>query len=167
MADPVAVVRTSSAQETRDVAAVVAGHIAADDLLLLTGDLGAGKTAFTQGFAAALGVTEPVTSPTFTLANVYRGRLEINHLDVYRLQHLDEVMDLGLSELLDSGAVTLVEWGDTIRSELPAEYLEIRFLMGDGDDDRRLEFFMIGPRWRSRERVLSEAVSPWAGRPGS
>jgi tRNA threonylcarbamoyladenosine biosynthesis protein TsaE len=116
-----------------------------------------------QGFAAALDVTEPVTSPTFTLANVYRGRYEINHLDVYRFEHIEEAMDLGLSELLDSGSITLVEWGDTILPALPPEHLELRFLLGDGDDDRTIELRVHGPSWRARTRVLTEAMAPWAG----
>lgn len=159
--EPLAIVHTASAEETRDVAAVIAGHIQADDLILLTGDLGAGKTAFVQGFAAALDVTDPVTSPTFTLANVYRGRFEINHLDVYRLEQIDEVLDLGLSELLDSGSVTLVEWGDTILPALPPEHLEVSFTFGDGDDDRIIELRGNGQLWRVRGRLLGEALAPW------
>lgn len=159
--EPFAVVHTSSAQETRDVAAVVAGHVQPDDLYLLAGDLGAGKTAFVQGFAAALDVTDPVTSPTFTLANVYRGRFEINHLDVYRLEQLEEVLDLGLPELLDSGGVTLVEWGDAIAPALPPEHLEVRFRYGEGDDDRVLELRAAGAAWRARSSLLAEALAPW------
>lgn len=161
MPDPLTTVATASAQETRDVAAVIAGHVQPDDLLLLAGDLGAGKTAFVQGFAAALDVTDPVTSPTFTLANVYRGRLEINHLDVYRLEHIEEAMDLGLSELLDSGCVTVIEWGDAILPALPPEHLELRFLFGEGDDDRLVEVRATGTRWRARARLLGEALAPW------
>jgi tRNA threonylcarbamoyladenosine biosynthesis protein TsaE len=161
--DPVVTVRTTSAQETRDVAAVVAGYVQPDDLLVLAGDLGAGKTCFVQGLAAALDVTDPVTSPTFTLANVYKGRLEINHLDVYRFQHIEEAMDLGLAELLDSGSVTLVEWGDTILPALPPEHLELRFLLGAGDDDRSIEVRLHGARWQVRGRVLREALASWAG----
>ncbi len=161
MPEPLAVVHTSGAQETRDVASVIAGHIQPDDLLLLSGDLGAGKTAFVQGFAAALEVTDPVTSPTFTLANVYRGRYEINHLDVYRLEQIEEVLDLGLSELLDSGSITLVEWGDTILPALGTEHLELRFTFGAGDDDRIIELVGSGQRWRARARLLAESLAPW------
>lgn len=154
--------RTASADETREVAAVLASVARPDDLLLLAGDLGAGKTAFVQGFAAAMGVTDPVTSPTFTLANVYRGRLEINHLDVYRLDQLAEVADLALAELLDSGAVTLVEWGDAIAPVLPADYLEVRLALGTGDDDRDLWLRAVGAGWSARTRVLTQALASFA-----
>src|SRR3954463_1634678 len=112
--------RTTSADATRDLAGAVASLARTGDLVLLVGDLGAGKTAFTQGFAAALGIDEAITSPTFTLARSYKGRLLLNHLDVYRLEHVSEAEDLGLGELLDDG-VTLIEWGDTIVAALPAD----------------------------------------------
>ena len=133
----------------------MAALVQAGDLLVLCGDLGAGKTAFTQGFGRALGVTTPITSPTFTLANRYEGdALTVNHLDVYRLSHIDEVRDLGLHELIDSRSVTLVEWGDAIVGALPGGYLEVRLSLGVGSDDRLLEFRIIGPDWADREECL-------------
>ena len=130
-------VRTTSAQATKDMAAALAELARPGDLLLLAGDLGAGKTAFTQGFGAALGVEDLITSPTFTLVNTYEGRLELNHLDVYRLEALSEVLDLGVPEMLDEGGVTVIEWGDAVAPALPADYLEIRFSFpaDDGDSD--------------------------------
>ena len=95
------VVHTGSAGTTQAVAARLATLVGPGDLIVLCGDLGAGKTTFTQGFGEALGVTSPVTSPTFTLANRYEGALIVNHLDVYRLAHIAEVEDLGLAELVD------------------------------------------------------------------
>lgn len=153
---------TSSISQTRGLAAALAELARPGDLFLLVGDLGAGKTAFTQGFGAALGVQEPITSPTFTLARVYRGRLEMNHLDVYRLAQLDEVLDLGLQELLDGDAVTLIEWGDAIAPALGADYLEVRLGYGPGDDDRRVTLTPVGTRWNARTRALTRAVEPWA-----
>jgi tRNA threonylcarbamoyladenosine biosynthesis protein TsaE len=153
-------VRTRSADETRALARLLAGVCRPGDLLLLVGDLGAGKTTFTQGFAAGLGVTERVTSPTFTLANVYRGRLTLNHLDVYRIDELDEVVDLSLPELLDGDDVTLIEWGDTIRAVLPPDYLEVRLTLGDGDDDRTLGLRAVG-LWAARAAEVLAAVRAW------
>ncbi len=119
------IARTASPEQTRELAAALAGLCRSGDLILLVGDLGAGKTTFTQGFAAALDVTTPVTSPTFTLAHRYDGRMRVHHLDVYRLEHLSEVYDLDLPELLEDGAVTLIEWGDAIAAALPPQYLEL------------------------------------------
>ena len=151
---------TSSAEGTRRLGRTVAEMTRPGDLLLLTGDLGAGKTAFTQGLALGLGVAQPVTSPTFTLAHRYEGRIRLHHLDVYRLEHAEEVADLDVPELLDDDAVTVIEWGDTIRAALPADYLEVRFAFGDGDDDRRVAFLPVGPAWSAREHGLKERAQP-------
>jgi tRNA threonylcarbamoyladenosine biosynthesis protein TsaE len=152
---PLLAMGTTSALQTQEVAASLAALVQAGDLLVLCGDLGAGKTAFTQGFGRALGVTTPITSPTFTLANRYEGdALTVNHLDVYRLSHIDEVRDLGLHELIDGRSVTLVEWGDAIVGALPGGYLEVRLSLGVGPDDRLLEFRIIGPDWADREEGL-------------
>jgi tRNA threonylcarbamoyladenosine biosynthesis protein TsaE len=153
--------RTRSVEDTRALAAALAELARPGDLLLLAGDLGAGKTAFAQGFGAALGVDEVITSPTFTLAAQYQGRLEFNHLDVYRLDQLDEIFDLGLPEMLDEGGVTLVEWGDVIAPALPADYLEIRIDHGEHDDERRFEIDPVGSRWSARTRALTTAVHRW------
>jgi tRNA threonylcarbamoyladenosine biosynthesis protein TsaE len=153
--------RTSSVTQTRELAAAVAELARPGDLILLVGDLGAGKTAFVQGFGAALGVAEPITSPTFTLARQYRGRLELNHLDVYRLEQVEETLDLGLPELLDGPSVTLIEWGDTILPALPADYLEVQLTYGDGDDDRGIQLRPVGSRWGARSRALGATLSPW------
>ena len=152
---PLLAMGTTSALQTQEVAASLAALVQAGDLLVLCGDLGAGKTAFTQGFGRALGVTTPITSPTFTLANRYEGdALTVNHLDVYRLSHIDEVQDLGLHELIDGRSVTLVEWGDAIVGALPGGYLEVRLSLGVGPDDRLLEFRIVGPAWAAREEGL-------------
>jgi tRNA threonylcarbamoyladenosine biosynthesis protein TsaE len=153
--------RTTSAAETKALAAALAELARPGDLLLLAGDLGAGKTAFTQGFGAALDVDDLITSPTFTLVNTYEGRLELNHLDVYRLEGLAEVADLGVLEMLDEGGVTVIEWGDVVSPALPADYLEVRFSFGDADDDRRLELIPVGSRWSARTRAVAAAVAPW------
>lgn len=156
-------VRTTSADETRAMGAALSELARAGDVVLLSGDLGAGKTTFTQGFGRGLGVDERITSPTFTLAREYRGRLMLHHLDVYRLEQLVEVLDLGLPELLDSGGVVVVEWGDSIRPALPADFLEIRlrFVDGGGDDERVFELGGVGPSWSARGRALATALARW------
>ena len=152
---------TSSVAATKAVAAALAPLARPGDLLVLVGDLGAGKTAFTQGFCAALGVDTPVTSPTFTLANRYDGRLVVNHLDAYRIDALEEADDLALAELLDDG-VTLIEWGDVILPALPADRLDVRITFGADDDDRVLELTAVGPRWLERCDEIHERLVPWA-----
>jgi tRNA threonylcarbamoyladenosine biosynthesis protein TsaE len=152
---PIRSLTTSSVLGTQAVAAALARLSQAGDLLVLCGDLGAGKTAFTQGFGQALGVTTPITSPTFTLANRYEGaELVVHHLDVYRLSHIDEVRDLGLHELVDDRSVTLIEWGDVIAGALPGGYLEVRLILCDGPDDRILELRTVGVDWSDREVAL-------------
>ena len=168
-------VRTTSAEQTKAMAAALAELARPGDLLLLAGDLGAGKTAFTQGFGAALGVDDLITSPTFTLVNTYEGRLELNHLDVYRLEALSEVFDLGVPEMMDDGGVTVIEWGDSVAPALPAAYLEIRFTFpdhgldeqfgADADDVRVLELVPVGPRWSARIRAIATAVAEWIHEP--
>jgi tRNA threonylcarbamoyladenosine biosynthesis protein TsaE len=154
--------RTSSVGATQDLAARLAALARPGDLVLLVGDLGAGKTAFTQGFARGLGILEQVTSPTFTLARSYDGRLELHHLDVYRLDHLSETADLGLGELLDSDGVVVIEWGDRVLAALPADYLEVRLELGEGDDDRWVTLRAVGPSWPARWEAVRAAVEAWA-----
>lgn len=155
------VARTRSVDETRALAGALAQLALPGDLLLLAGDLGAGKTAFVQGFGRALGVDEPITSPTFTLAQRYEGKRVIHHLDVYRLDQLHEVLDLGLEELLDEGGVVLVEWGEAVLPVVPADYLQVRLAFGEADDERQLRFGLVGPRWSARQRGLHETLAPW------
>ena len=153
--------RTTSAAATRELAAAVAALARPGDLLLLVGDLGAGKTAFAQGFAEGLGVDDPITSPTFTLVRTYVGKHKLNHLDVYRLESVAEAEDLGLGELLEDG-ITLIEWGDTIAGALPADFLELRFTFGEGDDERDIDARIVGSTWSARQRALGDALGGWA-----
>ena len=156
---------TTSVDATRDLGAAVAALARPGDVVVLAGDLGAGKTAFVQGFGRALGVTDRITSPTFTLVHVYEGQLPIHHLDVYRLDQLSEALDLGLAEMLDEGGVVLIEWGEAILPVLPHDLLEVRLSYGEGDDDRGIHLRPVGPGWSARSRALTEALAPW-GAPG-
>lgn len=156
---------TTSVDDTRALAAEVATLARPGDLIVLAGDLGTGKTAFAQGFARGLGVDEPVTSPAFVLVRTYEGRLPLVHLDVYRLDHMQELVDLGISELLDEGAVTLVEWGDAVTPALPADFLEVRLENAGGSaDDRRLGVRSVGPGWPPRADALRVVLAPWTVR---
>lgn len=155
-------VLTKSAEDTRELGAALATVARSGDVVLLSGDLGAGKTTLVQGFARGLGVTEPVVSPTFILVRTYHGRLTLVHADAYRMDNLREVTDLDLPELLDDGGVALVEWGDVIAPVLPADYLEIRLEIGEGDDDRHISARVVGPTWAPRAAALRRALDRWS-----
>jgi tRNA threonylcarbamoyladenosine biosynthesis protein TsaE len=154
---------TKSVDDTREFGAALAELARPGDVLVLAGDLGTGKTAFAQGFAEGLGVSEQVTSPTFILARSYEGRLRMHHLDVYRLDHLQEAEDLGLAELVDDNGVTLVEWGDVIAPTLPSEHLEVRLAYGAGPDDRSLRLAAAGRAWAVRADALRRLLGSWSG----
>ncbi len=152
---------TKSADDTRDLAGAVAGVARRGDVILLSGDLGTGKTTFVQGFARSLGAEGAVTSPTFTLVRSYPGRIPIVHVDIYRLDRTVEVADLGLAELLDEGAVALVEWGEAAVASLASEYLRVSFDLGGDEDGRRLGLMAIGGCWEPRLAALASALEPW------
>lgn len=155
------VATTTDVSGTTALGAALGGLARPGDILLLSGDLGTGKTALTKGFATGLGVVERVVSPTFTIARDYDGRLRLHHLDVYRLDHLQEAIDLGLAELTDDGGVTLIEWGEVVIPTLPPDYLEVRMAYGEDDDERRIELIPVGAGWAARTAELVRALAPW------
>jgi tRNA threonylcarbamoyladenosine biosynthesis protein TsaE len=145
---------------TREVAAAVASTLLPGDVILLDGDLGAGKTTFVQGLARAMGVDEIVTSPTFTLMRSYPSAfgVELVHVDVYRLESEPEIVALGLPELLDDGVVAAIEWGQRALPAIGPEHLSVRLDLTDDDRARRLVLTPNGARWRSRWADLEAAV---------
>ncbi len=151
-------IRTDSADATRAVAAALGELLVPGDVVLLVGDLGAGKTAFTQGLARGLGVDEPVTSPTFTIVQEYEGRIPLAHVDVYRLDRVQDLYDLGFDELVDGNGVTVVEWGDLVEQTVPSEHVVVRIEPGEADTERVLEFSYHGARWRDRQTVVEQAL---------
>ncbi len=150
---------TAGAGHTQALAAALSELAGPGDLVVLIGDLGTGKTAFTQGFARGLGIDEPVTSPTFTLVRTYTGRLTLHHVDVYRLDTMQEALDLDLAQMIDDGGVTLIEWGDAVLPALPPEFLEVRLDYGDSDDHRTVALRPVGQRWAAREPALHHVVA--------
>lgn len=134
-------------------------------MLLLQGEMGAGKTAFVQGYAEALGVDEPVTSPTFTLVHTYdTGHLTVHHADLYRLDRYGEIEDLALSELLESG-VLLVEWGEVASGEFP-DRLDVALAPDPANEDgRAIVVCPSGRRWAPRWGALLTALAPWREAP--
>ena len=129
---PVLLVYSSSAPETtRSVARSLCDKLIVGDVVLLYGDLGAGKTEFVKGLAAGLGVDEPVTSPTFALLNVYQGRLPVYHFDLYRLRSLEELDGIGFGEFVGGDGLAVVEWPDAFAAALPDEFLKVDILPGE------------------------------------
>lgn len=148
--------RSSSLGDTHACAGLLASVIQRGDVVLLLGDLGAGKTAFTKGFAAALGITDEVTSPTFTIMRSYEANLPNGslatflHLDAYRLDGPQAAEDIGLLELLDEGAFALIEWGDIVGAAF-------------GNDALVIEFLWVSEQ--EREIVIrADDDGPWGGR---
>ena len=125
---------SASARETMELGRGLAALAQAGDVVVLTGDLGAGKTQFAKGFAAGLGVDDEVTSPTFTIMIEYVGdELPLLHFDLYRLEDAAALEDIDYFGMLESGAVCLVEWGDKFPEALPADYLEVSFSLAVAD----------------------------------
>ena len=115
-------------------------QLVAGDVLVLDGDLGAGKTTFTKGLAAGLEIPDIIKSPTFTIIHEYQdGRLPLYHMDAYRLEK-GGAEDLGLEEYFDGDGVSVVEWAEFVEDELPADFLAIHFKRTDDDNTRVLEF---------------------------
>jgi tRNA threonylcarbamoyladenosine biosynthesis protein TsaE len=157
------VVRTQTAEETRALGACLAEVFSQRDVVLLTGELGAGKTTLVQGIVAGLGSSDHVQSPTFTLIREYTGRLVVAHVDVYRLERVQDVVDLGLEEIGDGEALLLVEWGDAVQDLLPADRLQVAITTLDptgSDDARRIELTSQGPSWDSRWNQILALASP-------
>ena len=129
--------RAASLDATHAVAAALAELSRPGDIILLAGEMGAGKTAFAQGFGVALGVVEPITSPTFTLLHSYdTAGPTLHHADLYRLDHIGEVADLALGELAEFDGIVLVEWGDVVESTF-GDHLLVRLEHIDDDSDAR------------------------------
>jgi tRNA threonylcarbamoyladenosine biosynthesis protein TsaE len=171
-----------SEEDMKRLGAALGALLRPGDTVLLGGDLGAGKTTFTQGLAAGLGVSGPVTSPTFVLLHSYRTRAgwDLLHADVWRLEQLQEVIDLAIPELLEEGAAAVVEWGEMAAPALAPDYLHVAIdfapdgpAPGDSgpgklepaagangaNGARRLVFSALGPSWLGRMAELSAALS--------
>ncbi len=129
---------TSSHEETVELGRQIGKGLKAGAVIALIGELGAGKTSFTQGIAEGLGVTSYVKSPSFTIVNEYKGRLPVYHIDLYRLGDINEIRELGIEEYFYSDGVTIVEWAEKAIPLLPASYLFIRFFY-TGEKTRKIE----------------------------
>ncbi|PIR26013.1 MAG: tRNA (adenosine(37)-N6)-threonylcarbamoyltransferase complex ATPase subunit type 1 TsaE [Deltaproteobacteria bacterium CG_4_10_14_0_2_um_filter_43_8] len=131
-----------SLQETQKMAKELASHLKKGDVLALSGELGAGKTTFIAALARALGVSETtyVSSPTFTIMNVYEGRVPLYHFDFYRLEHEDEVKELGMEEYLYGNGICFIEWAEKFPSVLPKNIYRLHFkVLSESERDLNIE----------------------------
>lgn len=123
------IIETHSPEETFSFARRIGEKAQQGEVFVLTGDLGAGKTVFTQGFAAGLAITEPVNSPTFTILQIYEGgRCPLYHFDVYRIGDICEMEEIGYEDCFYGEGVSLIEWGDLIEEILPEQYTKVTIL---------------------------------------
>jgi tRNA threonylcarbamoyladenosine biosynthesis protein TsaE len=155
--------RSDSLATTCAIAASLAGLARRGDLVVLAGEMGAGKTAFAKGFGEAIGVSEPITSPTYTLIHSYpAGRVTLHHADIYRLTTHHEVADLALGELLESDAIVMVEWGDVVAGSL-GDHILVRLDFDEADENaRNVEISAAGRTWAARWEELSQRLAGFA-----
>lgn len=157
------VIRTDGAEATRQVGVALGGVVRAGDVVALTGDLGAGKTVLTQGLASALGVDGHVTSPTFNILVVHSATpADLAHFDLYRLEHEWQLEDIDFWGVLESGAISVIEWGDRFPEALPDDVLTVALGI-TGDESRRIAVGASGLRSSTVAESWREAC---AGRKG-
>ncbi len=127
---------SNSPSNTWKIAAEFFQTLETSAVIALHGNLGAGKTCFTQGLAQAAGVKEPVCSPTYTIISEYRGTVPFHHIDLYRLGGPEEAFDLGLDEIIESGGITVIEWAERAAELLPPDTIHIRIERGENEEQR-------------------------------
>ena len=140
-------ITTHSADETQALGQKLASSLAPGDVIAYFGDLGAGKTAFTRGLAQGLGITDPVTSPTYTIVNEYlSGRIPLFHFDMYRLSSSDELFDIGWEDYLSRGGVCAVEWSENVEDALQ-DAIRVTIEKDADEPDTRHITITGGPRF--------------------
>ncbi|MBP3658070.1 MAG: tRNA (adenosine(37)-N6)-threonylcarbamoyltransferase complex ATPase subunit type 1 TsaE [Oscillospiraceae bacterium] len=140
-------ITTHSADETQALGQKLASRLAPGDVIAYFGDLGAGKTAFTRGLAQGLGITDPVTSPTYTIVNEYlSGRIPLFHFDMYRLSSSDELFDIGWEDYLSRGGVCAVEWSENVEDALQ-DAIRVTIEKDADEPDTRHITITGGPRF--------------------
>jgi len=150
--------KTMSPEETIDLGRRIGALLRGGETLALVGELGAGKTQFSQGIAQGIGVSEPVTSPTFLIHRTYTGKLTFHHFDFYRLTGEDDLESIGFYDFQaeDPPSVTVVEWADRFMQALDQPIIEARLELGEQETERRLEFIGHGLNDRFRETLKEE-----------
>lgn len=142
-------IETHSFEETVDFGKKLGAILKPGDVVCLSGDLGTGKTALTNGIAKALGIDSYITSPTFTLVNEYQGKYPLYHFDVYRIADPDEMFDIGFDEYINGDGITIIEWGEQIKDILPKEIIKVTISknLQKGLDVREITVDLVGRRY--------------------
>ena len=148
-------INLNNLEETEKFGLFLGENLKPGDVVCLNGDLGAGKTTLTKSIAKGLGIDDYVTSPTFTIVNEYYGKIDLYHIDTYRLDDMVDVDYLGFDEYFYSDGVTIVEWAEKIRDSLPEEYMEIN--IKSHDDKRDLDINYVGNRFDELKEKLDES----------
>lgn len=146
MSPPPVEIDSACAEDTHELGRILGEHARAGDIFLLTGDLGAGKTTLTQGILWGMGSDDYVRSPTFVLATEYDASIPLHHVDLYRIEGVDEMDELGLDELVEDGGVVVVEWAEKAAELFPAGRLQVN-IERRGGDARRLTLAATSPEY--------------------
>ncbi|MDI3508482.1 MAG: tRNA threonylcarbamoyladenosine biosynthesis protein TsaE [Clostridiales bacterium] len=147
---------TKCAKETFALGKRIGQLLYEGDIIALDGDLGSGKTQMVKGIARGLGITDEITSPTYTIMSQHNGRLPLYHFDVYRLEDPEQLYDIGYEEYFFDKGITVIEWSEKIRGLLPAQYMHIRILYGTDENQRIIDVEAIGPRYVEILKGLNE-----------
>ncbi|OGO77277.1 MAG: tRNA (adenosine(37)-N6)-threonylcarbamoyltransferase complex ATPase subunit type 1 TsaE [Clostridiales bacterium GWB2_37_7] len=140
---------SKSAEQTYKLGEKLGKNLQQGDIICLTGDLGAGKTAFTKGIGAGLDVKEFITSPTYTIINEYNGSIPLFHFDVYRLEGVEEMYELGYEEYFFGDGAVVIEWADIVKDIIPQERLWVTILRSNEEDSREIIFDASGERYQN------------------
>jgi tRNA threonylcarbamoyladenosine biosynthesis protein TsaE len=152
-------IETHSFEETVEFGERLGTVLNSGDIISLSGDLGTGKTAFTNGIAKALGIVSYITSPTFTIVNEYEGRLPLYHFDVYRICDPDDMFDIGFEEYINGEGITIIEWGEQIKEILPKEIINVNIKknLNKGFDVREIDIDFIGEKYsKYQDKVITK-----------
>jgi len=153
-------INTFSAGETVEAGLRLGRILKKSDVVCMTGDLGTGKTAFTNGIAAALGINGYITSPTFTIVNEYNAAIPLYHFDVYRIADPEEMFEIGFDEYIDGDGIVVIEWAELIKEVLPKECIWVKISkdLSAGIDTRIVNIQFIGNRYRGYEELMDNIV---------
>ena len=152
-------ITTHSVKETQQLGQTLGATLKQAFIIALTGELGSGKTAFVQGLAKGLDVSEKyyITSPTFTLINEYPGRHRLFHVDLYRIEYISELEDIGLDEILHQNAVIAIEWADKLSGDTLSDHLALQFKL-IGEESRQIDIFAYGHQAGNLLRALQKSI---------